>query len=98
MVMTIAPAAMDPVGSSNCELPVEVRDSPPRVMARWVASATTPAKQVVPREDEHEDRGVTMPGAASGANHLAERLGGVAPSSSPPLQIPGNLPEEAESV
>ena len=35
--MTIAPAAIDPVGSSNCELPVKLAIATGAVIARWVA-------------------------------------------------------------
>jgi hypothetical protein len=34
MVMTIAPAAIDPVGSSNCELPVKFAIATGAVIAR----------------------------------------------------------------
>ena len=37
MVMTIAPAAIEPVGSSNWELPVKFAIATGAVIARWVA-------------------------------------------------------------
>ena len=66
MVITIAPAAMDPVGSSNCELPVKFAIATGAVMALG-GRQRQGQQQVVPREDEHQDRRRDDSRAASGA-------------------------------
>src|SRR4051812_23787268 len=80
MVMTIAPAAMDPVGSSNCELPVKFAIATGAVMARWVAVSDRARSRSFQAKMNTRMAAVTMPGGASGAITLRNACHGVAPS------------------
>ena len=77
--MTIAPAAIDPVGSSNCELPVKLAIATGAVIAALVAvsdRASSRSFQAKMNTRITRIAAVTMPGAASGAITRREGLGG----------------------
>ena len=67
MVITIAPAAIDPVGSSNCELPVKFAIATGAVMAALVAVSDSASSRSFQAKMNTRIAAVTMPGAASGA-------------------------------
>ena len=74
-VMTIAPAAMEPVGSSNCELPVKFAIATGAVMARWVAVSDNASSRSFQAKMNTRIAAVTMPGAASGATTFRNACG-----------------------
>ena len=79
-VITIAPAAIDPVGSSNCELPVKFAMATGAVMARSVAVSDRASSRSFHAKMNTRMAAVTMPGAASGAMTFRNACAGVAPS------------------
>src|SRR3954449_9284436 len=79
-VITIAPAAIDPVGSSNCELPVKFAIATGAVMAALVAVNDRASNRSFHAKMNTRIAAVTMPGAASGAITRRNACAGVAPS------------------
>ncbi len=95
IVITIAPAAIDPVGSSNCELPVKFAIATGAVIAALGGRQRQRQQQVVPGEDEHQDRRGDDARRRQRRDHLAERLSRCgAVHLGRLLQIPRDLPEE----
>lgn len=66
-VITIAPAAIDPVGSSNCELPVKFAMATGAVIAASVAVSDSASSRSFHAKMNTRIAAVTMPGAARGA-------------------------------
>ena len=77
----MAPAAIEPVGSSNCELPVKFAIATGAVIARWVAVNDNASSRSFQAKMNTRMAAVTMPGAASGAITFRNACAGVAPSS-----------------
>src|SRR5258708_3762485 len=81
MVMTTAAAAMGPVGTVNCELPLKEA-----MEAGAVREAVVEVSEIASRNSFQQNRNtriavVTIPGAASGAMTLMNAWNGVAPST-----------------
>ena len=70
MVMTTAAAAMEPVGSSNCELPVKFAIATGAVIARSVEVNDSARSRSFQAKMNTRIAAVTTPGAASGAMTL----------------------------
>src|SRR5271156_3877538 len=66
-VIAIAPAAIDPVGSSNCELPVKFAIATGAVIAALVAVNDKASSRSFQAKMNTRIAAVTIPGAASGA-------------------------------
>src|ERR1700739_3552289 len=79
-VITMAPAAIDPVGSSNCELPVKLTIATGAVIAALVAVKDSARTQSFQAKMNTRIAAVTSPGAASGTITLRKAWPGVAPS------------------
>ncbi|SKV50424.1 Uncharacterised protein [Mycobacteroides abscessus subsp. abscessus] len=79
-VMTMAPAAIDPVGSSNCELPVKFAMATGAVMDRSVAVSEIASSRSFHAKMNTKIAEVTMPGVANGAMTFQKACAGVAPS------------------
>ena len=71
---------MEPVGSSNCELPVKFAIATGAVMARCVAVNDNASSRSFQAKMNTRIAAVTMPGAARGAITFRKACPGVAPS------------------
>src|ERR1700756_3306350 len=80
-VITMAPAAIDPVGSSNCELPVKLTIATGAVIAALVAVKDSASSRSFQAKMNTRIAAVTSPGAASGTITLRNARAGVAPST-----------------
>src|SRR5438067_1190825 len=80
MVMVTAAAAMDPVGDSNCELPVKKPMAAGTVRARVVDVSEMAKRKSFQQKMKTRMAVVNIPGAASGAMTLVKAWSGVAPS------------------
>jgi len=80
IVITMAPAAIDPVGSSNCELPVKFAIATGAVIADFVAVSDNASSRSFQAKMKTRMAAVTIPGAASGAITCRNAWAGVAPS------------------
>ena len=79
-MITIAPAAMDTVGSSNCELPLKFTIATGAVIAALVAVNDSASSRSFQAKMNTRIAAVTSPGAASGTITLRKAWPGVAPS------------------
>src|ERR1700753_2782285 len=79
-VITTAPAAIDPVGSSNCELPGKFAIATGAVIAALVAVSDSASSRSFQAKMNTRIAAVTNPGAANGTMILRKACPGVAPS------------------
>ena len=81
IVTTTAAAEIAPIGSEKREPPEKKASAAGTVWAFDGGRQRVREEEVVPREDEHEDRRGEHPGAASGTMTLRNAWNGVAPST-----------------
>src|SRR5690606_29520642 len=80
IVMTTAAAAIEPVGSSNCDAPVKFAIAAGAVMDRSVEVSEIANSRSFQQKMNTRIAAVMMPGAASGATTFRNAWPGVAPS------------------
>ena len=96
--MTMAAAAIDPVGSSNCEAPVKFAMAAGAVMERSVDVSEIANNRSFQQKMNTRMPAVTMPGAASGATTFRNACPGVAPRLARALGELSQIQQSAQRI